>query len=267
MKVEYSEAERMPKKKKRKKHRKLKAIFTAVLTIFIVLGIAVALMMTVFFNVTSIKVIGSSIYTSDEIIYASGIINGDNLVLMQKSDIEARIEKSLPYIKRAEIISSYPDSVGISVEPAEEKYIISNENGQFVADNDFKILRTIGNSQNNLVKLVGVSTNEIEAGLKIEFVDNQQKDIIDNIFSICADKGFNLSYIDVTKSIDISFVINERILVQIGSYTDLGGKITHLTEVVKGLPEDEGVIISLKDWSIQNKESILKYDDINNYIK
>ena len=266
MKVEYTEAERKPKKKKRKKSSKIKAIIVAILTLILVLSVAVVLTMTVFFNVSSIKVVGSSIYTSEEIIYASGIINGDNLFRLPKTDIEARIEKALPYIKKAEIIKSYPESIGISVEPAEEKYLLSIESKSFVADADYKLLKMVDTENNDYIKIVGIFANDVEVGKSIEFSDNQQKDIINDLFSICNEKGLNLSYIDVTSLVDISFVINKKQFIQIGSYTDLGGKMNHLMEVMKTVQTDEMAVISLKDWSLDNKEAVLKYTNLGEYI-
>ena len=111
MKVEYSEANRRPQKRRRRRHSKLKKIAVAIISILLVLGIAVVLMVSVFFNVTSVNVIGRSIYSSEDIIFASGIVNGDNLFRLSADDIEARIVKSLPYIKEAEIIKSFPNSV------------------------------------------------------------------------------------------------------------------------------------------------------------
>ncbi len=268
MKVEYSDAERRPVKKRRKKKRsKIKRIITAVISILLVLGVAVALMLTVFFNVSSIKVIGSSIYSSEDIIYASGIMSGDNLLRMSSDKIEARIVKALPYIKEAEIIKSFPNTVGIRVEPAEEKILLIGDNVNYVADENYKILRTVDTQIQDLIRIKGIKTDSFDVGGKVNFTDKQQRDVLKDISEICKEKGFNLTYINVENLVDISFAIEDRRLVKLGSYSGLSGKITHLKETLQKIDPSISASISLKEYSSTKKEAIVKYEDIADFIK
>lgn len=268
MKVEYSDAERRPVNRKRKKKRsKVKRIITAVLSILIVLGVAVGLMLTVFFNVSSIKVIGSSIYSTEEIIYASGIMKGNNLLRLPTEKIEARIVKALPYIKEAEIIKSFPDTVGIRVEPAEEKILIIGDNVSFVADENYKILRTASAPIEGLVRIKGIKTETFEEGTRINFADKQQRDVLKDISAICNEKGFNLTYINVENLVDISFAIDDTRLVKLGTYSGLSDKMMHLEATLIRLDPSVSVSISLKEYSASKKEAIVKYEDIADFIK
>ena len=53
---------------------------------------------TVFFQVETIAVVGSSRYTPEEVIAASGVAVGDNLFRMNKNQVSQRIRQQLPYI-------------------------------------------------------------------------------------------------------------------------------------------------------------------------
>ena len=53
---------------------------------------------TVFFQVETIAVVGSSRYTSEEVIAASGVAVGDNLFRMSKTQVSQRIRQQLPQI-------------------------------------------------------------------------------------------------------------------------------------------------------------------------
>lgn len=268
MKVEYSDTERRPTNKKRKKKRsKFKRIIAAILSILIVLGVAVGLMLTVFFNVSSIKVIGSSIYSTEEIIYASGIMNGNNLLRLPSDKIEARIVKALPYIKEAEIIKSFPNTVGIRVEPTEEKILIIGENVNYAADESFKLLRTVETPPEGLIRIKGIKTEKTEEGSKIVFSDKQQRDVLKDIWEICDEKGFNLTYINVENLVDISFAIDDTRLVKLGTYSGLSDKMMHLEATLPRLDPSISVSISLKEYSQSKKEAIVKYEDIADFIK
>ena len=103
MNVEYSETKRRPQKKKRRRLSKVGKIVVASGSILLVVAITVTLMLTVLFNVSAVKVVGSSIYSFDEIVYASGVMNGDNLFRLPSDEIESRIETALPYVKKPKL--------------------------------------------------------------------------------------------------------------------------------------------------------------------
>ncbi len=268
MKVEYSESEQKPRKKKRKKRSKLKRIIFAFFSILLVLAVAVGLMLTVFFNISSVRVVGSSIYSSEDIIYASGIMQGDNLLRLPSDEIEARIEKALPFIAKAEIIKSFPDTVGIKVTPAEESMLLITEKGSFTTDSSFKLLRQTTDTESSLLRIRGIKAESYTLGTRIEFSDNQQRDVLRDVSNICKEKNFSIDYIDVESVVDIKFVMNNnKLLVKLGSYSDLSGKINHLEATLGTIDKDVSAIITLSEWSLSNKEAVLKYTDISELIK
>lgn len=264
MKVEYSETKRRPQKKKKRRLSKMGKFIIASVSILVVVAITVTLMLTVFFNVSAVKVVGNSVYSYDEIIYASGIMNGDNLMRLPSDDIEARIEKSLPYVKKAEIIKSYPDTVGIKVTPATEAVLIETESGMYTADSDYKLLRAVVDRPEGLLRIKGIKT-DTKVGSTVEFNDKQQKKILNEILDICAEKGFSVQFVNITSLVDIGFLIDSHIYVKLGSYNDLGAKMTHLAEAVKNFDENATASISLENWSVSSKESTMKYEDISKY--
>jgi cell division septal protein FtsQ len=67
------------------------------------------------FAVTSIEVTGQSRLTRDDIVAAAGISPGANLFTLDPREIVARLE-TLPQIRRAEVIRTFPDRVALIVE-------------------------------------------------------------------------------------------------------------------------------------------------------
>lgn len=267
MKVEYSENGRKPVKKKRKKHSKLSRIITAVTVIAVVLGVTVSLMLTVFFNVTAVKVVGSSIYSVDEVIYASGIMTGDNLLRLPSEKIEQRIAEALPYVKKATVIKSYPDTVGIELTPAEESVMLVTKEGSFIADSDFKILRTADEHTDGLIKVVGIDASDVAPGKTLVFNEKQQRDVLKDLCAICSENGFSVDYINIESLLDINFVIDGRLFIRLGSYNNMSGKLTHLKTMTEVMDSSLSASISLVDWSVENKKAVLKYEDISELLK
>ena len=95
---------------------------------------AVVVACVVFFRVNSVEVSGNVRYTAEEIIEASGIEMGDNLIGLSRSRVSASICTKLPYVANVNIKKVLPDGVVLrvservaaaSVESAEGRWLIS----------------------------------------------------------------------------------------------------------------------------------------------
>ena len=267
MKVEYNQNDAKPVKNNRKRRKKRNRIIAAMVVIVAIIGIAVALMLTVFFNVDEVKVVGSSIYSEEQIIFASGIMNGDNLLRMSEDEIETRIEESLPYIKQATVNKSYPNKVGIEVAPAKERYVLEMTECKYVCDEDYKILRSSTTRPEGVLRVKGIETETLEIGKILSFKDNQQRDVLTELLNICTDNNLDVTFVDIKEMVDIRFAVGDKIYVKLGSYTDLGGKLTHLKTMLLEVDKDAMVSISLDAWSLDHKEAVSKYEDITKYLE
>lgn len=88
----------------------------------------------VFFRVNTIEVAGNVRYTAQEIIEASGVKAGDNLIALSGSRVSAAIRAQLPYVEGVTLQRAYPDGLVIrvtervaaaSVDSAEGRWLIS----------------------------------------------------------------------------------------------------------------------------------------------
>lgn len=70
-------------------------------------------------------------YSADEIIEASGIELGDNLLTLNKAAVAARIKTALPYVSQVQVKRSFPSSVTLLVTEFEITYAVCDEAGQW----------------------------------------------------------------------------------------------------------------------------------------
>jgi len=105
---------------------------------------AVIVACVVFFRVNSVEVAGNVRYTAEEIITASGIQTGDNLVVLSGSRVSAAIRSQLPYVEAVAIRKELPDGIVIkvservaaaSVDSAEGRWLISAQGKLLERDN------------------------------------------------------------------------------------------------------------------------------------
>ena len=98
----------------------------------------------VFFRVNNITVIGNSRYTVQEVIEASGIQQGDNLITLSPSRVAARIRLRLPYVSSVSIRRALPDTVVLEIEEHAAAAAISDGKGWWYIAAQGKVLEQVG---------------------------------------------------------------------------------------------------------------------------
>lgn len=129
----------MPKKRKKRRRRgglgRLLRPFSVILA-----AIAVVAALTLFFKVEQIQVTGSIRYAADEIIAASGVETGDNLVLLNRYLIAQKIYTALPSITDVRPKPKFPNTLEIEVTETRAAAAIQGSGGYWLVSSAGKIL-------------------------------------------------------------------------------------------------------------------------------
>ena len=136
----------MARQRRHARYRRRRGRFSGLYKVLSVLlaAAAVVLACVVFFRVNSVEVSGNVRYTAEEIIEASGIMTGDNLVTLSRSRVSAAICTKLPYVENVSVKKVLPDGVVLrvservaaaSVESAEGRWLISAQGKLLEKDN------------------------------------------------------------------------------------------------------------------------------------
>ena len=108
---------------RRRRHHRSVAVLYKLLSVVVISGAIVAAL-TLFFKVETITVSGTTEYSSEEIITASGIQQGDNLFLLNKYEIYESILEKLPYVSSVSISRKLPDTLLIEVTDSNQGGVI-----------------------------------------------------------------------------------------------------------------------------------------------
>ena len=96
-------------------------LIMAAVVVAVIFGVAI------FFKVNRIEVQGNSLYSAQEIIDASQIQTGDNLLTLNKPEAAGRIQAALPYVESVSIGRSMPDTVIIDVKESSAAFAVATE--------------------------------------------------------------------------------------------------------------------------------------------
>lgn len=220
----------------KKKGRALLIVYGVVL--LCVLAGAVLLCIFVFFRVNEVKVLGSAIYSSDEIAAELGFKKGDNLVFTDTKDAAALLEAKFPYIEKAEINKKIPSTIEVNITEAQvyysfvygEQYIYVSRNGKMLEAQD----EPFGGSM--VVKGVDVKENNG----KIEFTDISKAAIFQDITAVFLEKdNIGITEINLESIHKIYAVYDGRVKMIFGSAADLIDKLNFGLQIAGSIGPDE----------------------------
>lgn len=224
----YKNAKRM-----RRRRRFMPIYIFTVLLLTACLGIALS--MTLFFNVSSIKVTGTAPqYSAEEITIASGIDKGDNLLRMNVKELENNIESDMIYIESATVSKKYPDEVMIDVKSCHEAYNIYFDNGILMTSESGKIITNSTEAGEGLTGIYGFNPSVLTPGLHTSSSDETKNVIFKTLTEVMSyELDYSITSIDMSDKYNIVVVFDDRIEFSMGNWNEIPYKIT-LAESVMG---------------------------------
>ncbi|MBQ8551072.1 MAG: FtsQ-type POTRA domain-containing protein [Clostridia bacterium] len=245
---------RTVKKRNKRRKRKLMLFFSA----FMIIALAVFLVLsaTVLFPIKNVVVEGKSIYTEEDIISASGI-EDDNIIMLSKNKVINRIAKKLPQSGKITVKKQFPDTVKITVDTAVPTYYFVADGVFYVTDSDYKVIER-GIEAPAGCMLLRISDFKGPApGNKVKISD-ENKSLLKELKSLCEVQKLKVTGISVSNDIDLRIIINDRILVLLGSRVDLERKLLHLSTMLPEMEESAQGTVDLSNWTSNDAEAIFR---------
>lgn len=219
--------------------------------LFIAAVIFAILSVTVFFNIETVAVNGSSQYTVEEIIEVSGIKGGDNMIRKNMGRAAEKITSELIYIETAEIKRKLPSTVEISVTPCTETACMQKDGGFFVVSGTGKILKLTEDVQEGLLIFYGANPAEdMDLGMTFASEDENKTEVIYDLLSRReTDFVSQITSFDVTDRLNISCVYEDRINIELGVISEIDYKFRLAEEIVttKISPDARGQLRMLEN--------------------
>ncbi len=244
-------AQKAARPRRRPRRRKRNLLFLPIS--FLLICGALFLSMSVFFKVTVVEVEGNSLYTTEEIIAASGVEQGDNLFFVNSLTVGGRIVSRLPYVDKANVDRGLPNRVTIRVEESRAIAYIQVEGEDWLLDQSGKVLGE-AEEKKGLIAVQGVTADtpvvgtvisgQLEEGQKLAF-------LVQLLSGIEArDMQREISQIDMSNIANPIFDYTDRFEVWFGADENVSYKFDMLLATIEQLAAgDTGTI----DLSVDNK--------------
>lgn len=208
-----------PRAKKRHGHKTLYVISL----LMVVVAVATVLSCTVLFDLRTITVQGDTRYTAQQVIEASGVVTGVNLMRLNTRKAKAAIESQLPYAETVTISKKFPFDLVIKVMEPTMQAAVQGE-GQFtIISGSGKVLGTTDAAEGMPV-FEGLTMTEGENGPTVS-----DPEMLARLFAIhqaIEEQGLaDVTLIRSLSATESAFVYQGRVTVYIGSTEELAYKL------------------------------------------
>ena len=233
-----------PQMKARKRNRKIKIL--GIMTVVLAMITGVFLCIFVFFKVAEIKVEGNTIYNQDDIIAASGIRTGDNLVFEDGKAAVDKLKSSFSYMDSVSIKKEIPATIKIIITEADVRYSVPYNNMYAYVAASGKLLEIKESPAKGSIILHGGDIEDSSGQMR--FKDDAVMSAFQDIVAVLSDKpDSGITEIDISNVYDIAAIYDGRIKMILGGVSDLAYKINFGLTIVSGsgVGKDEYGVLDL----------------------
>lgn len=220
---------------KRLRRRKRKMNLYSLIVILLVLTVGVTVSYTFLFNIDEIRISGESDqYTAEQILSASGIKKGDNLLRLNTDKSEQNILDALLYVETAKVDRDFPSSLEITVSKCIPAYNVSYDLGTLLVSRQGKILADNGFITEGLPVFYGYDPSETTPGKPLASNDEQKHEAFAEFINIINSTEENIiSSIDMTDKYSMLVNYSNGIIFKMGNWTDIEYKLSMASDVMQ----------------------------------
>lgn len=240
---------------KRRKNR-IKRILTGLFFFIFLAAVAVTLCFTVFFKVSVITVEGETQYSAEEIIKSSAIKQGESLFGFSAQEVSSSITQSLPYIGKATVKRSIPDTVTIVVESAEPSCAMKTDTGYILLDKDQKVLEKTDKVDASIPVIALSGVEKADVGFPIKLKDTQVMSSFSLVVTSAEKAGLNVTSYDLSDSSNIKIICeNGEVTLKLGkvSADTIDRKLLLASEAIKKEKENGNSVKGTFDLTYDGK--------------
>lgn len=222
---------------------------------FVIVIVAIIFVMSVFFRVSDIEVVGNAHYSDTEIIRAIDIEEGDNLFFFDRFAAISRVFAKLPYIEEVTVVRKLPSKVTIEVTESTALAYIALGDEMWTMDHNCKVLgKATQEEVSTLVQIEGIDPGTLLIGEQLTTSSGDEQ-IIEQLAEILyqvQERGLTnkTTLIEFISSSDVELSYGGRFTVKLGDGTDIEHKFGMLVSVLGKLGTGD---VGLIDLSSGNK--------------
>jgi cell division protein FtsQ len=224
--VEKTSVERKNSRKRIRRRKRWTNVYgLVVLLLAITAGITISY--TFLFNISEIRVSGESdMYSAEEIVVASGINEGDNLLRLDTKKSEQRILDELLYVETAKVKRDFPSSLEITVTRCIPAFNVQYDGGVLIVSKKGKILAENDFITEGLPIIYGLDPSGPTLGKPVSSENEHKNEAFTELISTMVSIGDdNIAIVDLSDEHSIVVQYKNDMIFKMGNWNDVEYKL------------------------------------------
>lgn len=221
------------------KKRKTQSGLLGKLLIIVASAAAIVIGVMIFFKVQTVSVVGNVRYSAEQIIEASGIEAGENLMTISKASAAQGIHTKLPYVLDVRIDRSLPDTVLIEVIECEAVAVVRDENDEkWLINAQCKVLEKVTSATtvevDGLTVVEGAAALAPQEGMPLQLGQEEQLSALRALLSALEQTQLlpGIRSVQIERTYELVLYYEDRFEVLLGGTDELDYKAKYLEEIV-----------------------------------
>lgn len=207
--------------------------------------------LSLFFKADQIFVTGTSRYSQQQVVQASGIRQGGNLFLLNKHQAAAAITEQLPYVESVRIRRQLPNALRIEITECTHPLALEQDGVVWLLNGNGKLIDQLQPGQGESYPLAeGISLTGPQLGQLAVPADADKWDILQQLWQLLRSKDMagDIQSIDLSDASRITLRYLDRFDVVLKKDDDFDYRLNYLAAVIGRLDSsDQGTIQWDKD--------------------
>ena len=224
-----------------------KYLFHYILLAAFCLAILFVMCYTVFFKLDQIQVNGCSVYSQAQIIDEIGAQKGESLFKVNISNAEKLLVGKLPYVRSVKISRKFPTTLKVDVQEEEVLGAVYTNEGFAILSTTGKVLETkVLALREGIPRIVGLVGLTYETGGYLRKSDTKDGELLDQIKvlqevqkQLAANQLTDITYYDVGDILNIEVMLEDKLLLKLGSPSEMDYKLEFISKVLAGKKSGE----------------------------
>ena len=224
-----------------------KYLFHYILLAAFCLAILFVMCYTVFFKLDQIQVNGCSVYSQAQIIDEIGAQKGESLFKVNISNAEKLLVGKLPYVRSVKISRKFPTTLKVDVQEEEVLGAVYTNEGFAILSTTGKVLETkVLALREGIPRIVGLVGLTYETGGYLRKSDTKDGELLDQIKvlqevqkQLAANQLTDITYYDVGDILNIEVMLEDKLLLKLGSASEMDYKLEFISKVLAGKKSGE----------------------------
>lgn len=235
---------RRERERERKPRRSHRGILGAAL--FFMVVVTALLCAFLLFRITQIDVTGDVVYRTEEVIKASGMKQGDNLLFFSAAEKERKLSEQLPYVGKVKLVRHFPGTLEIQITGAQVVSCVSSGSSWLYVSGEGKILEVQGEPKSDAMQVLGITSKTSRPGETVAIEDENAQKAYSDITGKIGELQTASSYtkLDLSDLYNIRLWYEGRVLLLLGSAANLPYKVEFGSTILRDKigPSEKGTL-------------------------